>query len=140
MAKQAAREKNLLPIIAIVVAVLAAGFAAAWLYMQYQEKRSREIAYLRLPSVAISRDGHSISATFAIRTSAADAGWAAKNKIALEQVMKQALLSVDPDAVRAPGGLKALQEKVRETGNTTLQSERIQEVLVTDFLVSEGDL
>jgi flagellar basal body-associated protein FliL len=139
MANKAAREKNLLSVIAIVVAVLAVGFTAAWLYMQYQEKQSREITYLRLPSIAISRDGHSISATFAIRTSAADATWASKNKFALEQVMKQALLAVDPVAARAPGGLKALQDQVRETSNATLQSERIQEVLVTDFLVSEGD-
>lgn len=140
MSKKPVREKNLVTIVGIVLAVLAVGFGIAWLYMQYEEKQSRKITYLGLPPVAISRDGHSISATFAIRTSAADASWASKNKVALEQVMKQALLAVDPVEARAPGGLKALQDKVREAGNTTLQSERIQEVLVTDFLVSEGDL
>ncbi|HYD60342.1 MAG TPA: flagellar basal body-associated FliL family protein [Noviherbaspirillum sp.] len=139
MAKKAAREKNLKSVIAIVVAVLAVGFTAAWLYLQYREKQDREIAYLPVPTVAISRDGHSIRASFAIRTSAADAAWAAKNKAALEQVMSHALLEVDPVAARAPGGLQALQDKVRETSNALFQSERIQEVLVTDFLVSEGD-
>ena len=140
MAKKAARERNLLSIVAIVVAVLGAGFGAAWLYMQHKDKQSREIAYLGLPSVAISRDGHSIRATFAVRTSAADADWASKNRLALESVIKQALLAVDPAEARAPGGLKALQDKVREVANATLQSDRLQEVLVTDFLVSEGDL
>lgn len=139
MAKKAAREKNLLNVVAIAVVVLAVGFSAAWLYMQHREKLQREVTYLSLPSVAISRDGHSMRATFAIRTSRADAEWAAKNKTTLEQVMKKALLDADPVAARAPGGLLALQQKVREVGNATLQSERIQEVLVTDFLVSEGD-
>ena len=139
MAKKAAREKNLLSIVVIAAAVLAAGFGLTWLYMQHKEKQSREIAYLRLPPVAISRDGHSMSATFAIRTSVADADWASKNKFALEQVMKKALLEADPVAARVPGGLQAMQEKVREVANATLQSQRIQEVLVTDFLVSEGD-
>ena len=140
MAKKAASEKNLLPIVAAVVVILVVGFGSAWLYMQHKEKLNRDITYLKLPSVAISRDGHSISATFAVRTSAADAKWASKNKAALEQVMMQALLSADPVQARTPGGLQALQDKVRETGNATLQSDRIQEVLVTDFLVSEGDL
>ena len=140
MAKKAAREKNLRNIIAIVVAVLAVGFGSAWLYMQHKERQTREITYLKLSSVAISRDGHSMRATFAIRTSVADAAWASKNKSTLEQVMQRALLEADPVAARAPGGLTALQEKVREVSNATLQSQRIQEVLVTDFLVSEGDL
>ena len=139
MAKKAAREKNLRALVAIVVAVLGTGFGAAWLYMQHKEKQSREIAYMRLSPVAISRDGHSMSATFAVRTSLADAAWAAKNRSTLEQVMKSALLEADPVAARAPGGLQAMQEKVRETANARLQSDRIQQVLVTDFLVSEGD-
>lgn len=139
MAKKAAREKNLRSIIAIVIAFLAVGFAAAWFYLQYREKQNTEIAYLPLPSVAISRDDHSIRATFAIRTSAADADWAAKNKAVLEQVLSHALLEADPVESRTPAGLKALQDKVRAVSNATLQSERIQEILVTDFLVSEGD-
>ncbi|OWW22654.1 hypothetical protein [Noviherbaspirillum denitrificans] len=139
MAKQAAREKNLPLIIAIAIAVLAVGFGGAWLYMQHKEKLERQITYLKLPPVAISHDGFSMRATFAIRTSAADAEWATKNKSTLEQVMKKALLDADPVAAREPGGLQALQEKVRQVGNAALQSQRIQEVLVTDFLVSEGD-
>lgn len=140
MAKKAASEKNLLPIIAVVVVILVVGFGSAWLYMQHKEKQSREVSFLKLPSIAISRDGHSILASFALRTSAADADWASKNKGVLEQVMKQALLAVDPAEARASGGLQALQDKVRQAGNASLQSDRIQEVLITDFLVSEGDL
>ena len=140
MAKNSAHEKNLRNLIVAVVAVLAVGFGGAWLYMQQKEKQTSAITYLKLPSVAISRDGYSMRATFAVRTSAADAEWASRNRLSLAQVMQKALQEADPMATRSPGGLKALQERVREVTNTTLQSQRIQEVLVTDFLVSEGDL
>lgn len=140
MPKRPARDNLLVKAVAVVLVVLAAGFVLTWIYLQYADKQSREINYLRFPSVAISRDGHSISASFAVRTSAADAKWASRNKLALEQIMKQTLLAVDPVRVRAPNGLQALQETVRAASNVTLQTDKVQEVLVTDFLVSEGDL
>ena len=138
MPKRPAHD-NLLYVIGIVTVVLAVGFTLAWFYLQYADRQSREINYMKLPDVAISRDGHSISASFAVRTSAADAQWASQNKLALEQVMKQALLAVDPLRVRAPNGLQALQNTVRDASNLTLHTDKVQEVLVTDFLVSEGD-
>lgn len=141
MPKKPARDKHLLSIVGIVAVtvVLAACFAAAWIYLQREDRLSREISYLRIPSVSISRDGHSIAASFAFRTSAADGEWAARNKAALEQLMKKALLEADPVASRAPNALLGLQEQLRDTSNAALQTTRIQEVLITDFLVSEGD-
>lgn len=139
MSKQSARDIRLRYVIGIAAIVLAIGFSLAWLYTQQAEKKSREIVFLTVP-VAISRDGHSISASFAIRTSAADADWVAQNKAELELVMKRSLMAVDPVRVRQPGGLPLLQDTVREASNAALQTSRVQEVLVTDFLVSEGDL
>ncbi len=140
MPKRAARDSLLLYVIGAVMVALAIGFALAWLYLQYADKQSREIQYLTLRDVAISRDGHSISASFAIRTSAADAKWASQHKPVLEQVMTQALLAADPIRVRTPDGLQALQISVRDASNQTLHTDKVQDVLVTDFLVSEGDL
>lgn len=140
MSKQSARDKPLTSTVAIALAVLAVSFAAVWLYLQYTQKRNAEIRYLALPSVAISRDGHSISASFGVRTSGADADWAAKNKNALEQVMKRALMEVDPQRVRTPTGIQLLQNTLREASNAELRTDKVQEVLITDFLVSEGDL
>lgn len=140
MTKRHARDHLILKAIGVTLVVLAVGFGLAWFYLQHAERLSREITYLALPSIAISRDGHSISAGIAIRTSATDADWAKKNKSILEQTMKSALLEVDPVKVREPGGLKKLQETLRESSNARLQTTRVQEVVVTDFLVSEGDL
>lgn len=140
MMKRPARDRLILSVIGATLVILAAGFGLAWLYMQHAERQSREVAYLHLKSIAISRDGHSISASFGIRTSAADADWAEKNRAALEQTMKRMLVAVDPVQVRAPNGLKTFQDSLRDASNAALQTSRIQEVLITDFLVSEGDV
>lgn len=140
MTKRNARDRLILRAISVTLVILIVGFGLAWMYIQREERMSREINFLTLSSVAISRDGHSMSAGIAIRTSAADAEWAKANQGVLEQAMKSALLEVDPVKVRQPGGLKNLQETLRVTSNATLQTTRVQEVIVTDFLVSEGDM
>jgi hypothetical protein len=124
--------------------ILAVGFTLAWFYMQYREKLSSEVNFLMLPPIAISHSGHSMSATIAVQTSAADAGWASENKRALEQVVKRVLMEADPRKVSgvptAPAGLEALQHTLREACNVELRTTRVQDMLLTEFLVSEGDL
>lgn len=139
MPHRSGRDRLLLYAIVATIAVLAIGFPLARMYMQHVDRQNREIRFLQLPSIAISRDGHSIAASFAIRTSAGDAEWAKKNKPALEQVMQRALMALDPVSASAPGGLKAFQDTLRDASNSTLQTSQVQEVLITDFLVSEGD-
>lgn len=139
MPQRSARDRLLLYAVVATIAALAIGFPLARMYMQHVERQNREIRFLQLPSIAISRDGHSIAASFAIRTSAGDADWARKNKPALEQVMQRALMALDPVDASKPGGLKTFQDTLRNASNTALQTSQVQEVLITDFLVSEGD-
>lgn len=138
--KSGARDRLLPVAIATVVATLAVGFAAVWFYWQYTQKRSAETRYLTLPSIAISRDGHSIRAGLAVRTTGTDADWAAGNKRALEQIMARTLMEADPVRVRTPDGIAELQQAFRQAGNASLHTDKLREVLVTDLLVSEGDL
>ena len=138
--KKTKPDSKLSAIVGTVFGVLVIGFALGWFYLQHLEKQATEVSYLKLPSVAISRDGHSIAATFAFRTSAGDAEWATRNQQALEQVMRKVLLELDPEKVLAPNGLLTFQQGLRDAINTTMQTSRIQEVVVTDFLVSEADL
>ncbi|HJV51350.1 MULTISPECIES: hypothetical protein [Oxalobacteraceae] len=133
-------DKMLAFVIGIVLLVLVTGFAGVWFYFKQKERLSSEIVYLNVQDVAISRSGHSIRASFAVRTSGADAEWASANKQALEQLMKQALMEVDPQRALAPDGLPTLQASVRAASNASLRTDKVQEVLITDFLVSEGDL
>jgi len=122
------------------VRLLAASFTATWLYLQHRDQLRREMRYLTLPTVAISRDGHSMAATVAVRTSAADADWVAANKPALQQVTQQVLMEADPRRTQAPGGLQALQARLHAASNAALRTTGVQQVLLTDFLLSDGDL
>jgi len=144
MSTRNARDRWSVYTVGIALVVLAVGFALAWFYMQYRERLSREVSFLMLPPIAISHSGHSMSATIAVQTSAADAGWAAENKRALEQVVKRVLMEADPKKVAgvpaAPAGMDALQHTLREASNVELQTTRVQGMLLTEFLVSEGDL
>lgn len=140
MSQRSARDKLLITTVVTALVALALAFAAVWLYLQYAQKQQSEVRYLLLPSVAISRDGHSISASFGVRTNGANAAWAAENKNSLEQIMKRGLMEVDPQRVRAPNGIQQLQDTLREASNAALHTDKVQEVLVTDLLVSEGDV
>lgn len=119
--------------------LLLIAFAAAWWYLQHAERERQSSSYTSLKPVAISRGGHSIAATFAIKTSNADARWATQNRLGIQTALQQALLGVDPVQVRAPGGLHKLQREMQKSINGMLATDKVQEVVITDFLVSEGD-
>ncbi|MFC7515482.1 flagellar basal body-associated protein FliL [Herbaspirillum sp. GCM10030257] len=135
-----AKDRQLVLIIGIALLVLLLSFGGVWLYLQYAKKLRTQTNYLSLPSIAISRDGHSIRAGIAIRTSGEDAGWASKNQQAFEQVMKRALMAADPEKLRSEAGILAMQESLRDAGNDAIGHGKVREVLLTDLLISEGDL
>lgn len=134
-----AHDRWIFNTVAIVCALLVLGFAAGWAYLQYAERQRLSSSYTSLRPVAISQGGHSIAATFAVKTSDADLRWATQNRHALELALQQALLQVDPERALAPNGLRTLQQRLHGTVNSALGVDKVQEVVITDFLVSEGD-
>jgi flagellar basal body-associated protein FliL len=135
-----AKDHQLLLTIGIALLILLLSFGGVWLYLQYAKELRTQTNYLSLPSIAISRDGHSIRAGIAIRTSGEDASWASKNQLAFEQVMKRALMEADPKKLRSEAGIVAMQQSLRDAGNDALGHGKVREVLLTDLLISEGDL
>lgn len=132
-------RRAVLRIVLSACALLIIGFGAAWLYLQHAERQRLSSSYSTLERVAISRDGHSIAATIAIKTSDADQGWAARNRAGLEAAFQEALLQVEPEQVLAPGGLQVFQQGLDDVLNRRLGTDKVQQVVITDFLVSEGD-
>ncbi|WP_057288894.1 flagellar basal body-associated FliL family protein [Noviherbaspirillum sp. Root189] len=135
-----AKDRQLVLTIGIALLILLLSFGGVWLYLQYAKKLRTQTNYLSLPSIAISRDGHSIRAGIAIRTSGEDANWASRNQQAFEHVMKRALMEADPKKLRSEAGIVAMQESLRDAGNDALGHGKVREVLLTDLLISEGDL
>jgi hypothetical protein len=139
MQKPPQRDRSQRNTIVIALLALAVGFVAVWMYLQHAKKMDAEIRYLTLTRVAISHEGHSMAATVAIRTSGSDADWARRQQSALESAVKVALMEADPIHSRGPQGIPELQEKIRATSNKLLGTDKVQEAIITDFLVSEGD-
>lgn len=127
------------PIALAACAMVLVGFVCVWFYLQYAERQRVNSSFTRLERVAISRDGHSIAASVAIKTSDADLRWAARHREAMGVALQQVLLGLDPQRVRAPGALQTFQQGLDEALNRALRTDKIQQAVLTDFLVSEGD-
>lgn len=133
------QENRIFRILVVTCVLLALGFGGAWAYREYMQRQRMSSSYTNLKPIAISQGGHSIAATFAVKTSDADLRWAVQNRLGLEAALHEALLGVDPQRALAPGGLRELQRALQPRLNARLATDKVQEVVITDFLVSEGD-
>lgn len=139
MPKQAVRDRSVRTLVLVSIVALVVGFGAVWLYFERAQRLAAEVRFVTLPRVAISRDGHSMAATVAIRTDGNAADWAAGHQRGLKEAVKVALMEADPVAVRKPGGIADLQRDIADTCRRVLKTDKVQEAVITDFLVSEGD-
>lgn len=138
MSRQAARDNSLLVTVCATALLLCIGFAGAWFYLQHKARLRTEISFSKPVTVTTSTRTHSVAASFSIRTSRADAGWVDVNRQAMEQAVLIALASADLDAVLKPGGLRSFQSSLRNALNATLHTDKVEEVLLTDFLVGDS--
>ncbi|HJV53699.1 MAG TPA: flagellar basal body-associated FliL family protein [Noviherbaspirillum sp.] len=137
MSSKAARDNNLVVYsLLIVTAALAIGYAGAWWYRQHMEQLYNQVAYTPPLEIAITNDDYSMAAKLAIKTSAADSDWARQARRVLEDLVRERLGDADPKRLLAPNGLKAWQEALRDESNVRLHTDKVQEVLITDFVFS----
>lgn len=139
-ASSTTRDNSTLVTIVIGLLLTAVSFAGTWFFQQHRHQAALAelTSTYASPVPVITQTGeHSVAAKFVIRTSLADIAWVEANRKALEQVFQSALAQTDMKRVLAPGGLLTLQERLREEGNAALQTDKLQEVLLTDFLVGD---
>lgn len=135
-----ARDRSIVYTIAFAFVVLGIGFAYGWMHRQ-QAARLREQAasvYSNPVRVVAGTRYYSVAASFVVTTSGADAEWVKRNRSGLETAAKQVLATQDMRAVLAPHGLLALQSTLRDACNAALRTHKVQQVLVTDFLVGDS--
>lgn len=132
--KPPARERPIWRTVLIAAVVLLVGFAAAWIYLQRLDKLRKQTAYSKPVEVSAAVKGYTMRLSFAVRITGADTEWADKNGAAIEAVMKEALGNAQPLQLAAPNGMKQFENKVRATANARLDTDKVQEVVITDFL------
>lgn len=134
--RKAARDNLIAYAVLFVSTVLIAGFAGAWWYRQHQETLRGQVAYSQPVEVSFANQDYSMAATLAIKTSAADAAWVQETRRVLEQLVRERMNDADPKRLLAPNGLKAWQESLRDESNARLKTDKVQEILITDFVFS----
>lgn len=132
------KERSIVVTASLVVAALVVAFAMTWIYLQYASKVRADVAYAPFKPVVVRAQDYSIAASFVLQTSTADAAWVAKNQKQLEAVLQEALNEADANGIRAPNGLQALQVSLRNISNEALQTTKIQQVLLTDFIIQSN--
>lgn len=137
--KPAPRDRWTINTLLVSCALLLLAFLAVWAFLQYGDRQRRSSSYTSLKPVAVSQGGQSIGATFAVKTSDADVRWAVQNRKAIELALQETLLRIEARRVLAPNGLRELQAGLHDAVNGALGTDKVQEVVVTDFLVSAGN-
>lgn len=118
---------------------LVASLAAAWFYLQSQPRIEPRAAFVDTGPMVVSIDGYNIATRMAVQTSKADGDWANSNRSALIQVLNHALATSNPKTLLTPQGLQNLQTVLADAGNAAMQTAKIQNVLLTEFLIQVAD-
>lgn len=129
-------QHSLVLVIGAITALLVIGFASAWFYFKRSDRLENERVYSKPHEVAVAVKDYTVSATFAVRTNGKNAEWAGKKGAMMEDVVKETLMTASPQRILTPDGMREFQDRLRREINNRTESNRVQEVLVTDFLFS----
>lgn len=138
MAKPEPRDKFTLVTAGLVILLLVAVFVAIWFYRQDKLKTDLRQNYTVVGPLVISTDEYSVGTRMALETSANNAKWASENQPAIRALIESTLRSLDAEQVHAPGGLAALQLALTEAVNKGLKTDKVEQILLTDFLLQTG--
>lgn len=122
----------------IVFVLLAAAFGALWAYLRSAPSTLPRVAYVDTGPLVVTMEGYTVSTRLSVQTSQDDAEWARKNRAALIGAMQQALAQSDPRRMQHPAELEVLQTSLKRMGNNALHTAKIQDVLLTEFVIQEA--
>ncbi|MFT5962042.1 MAG: flagellar basal body-associated protein FliL [Burkholderiaceae bacterium] len=136
--KPKSRDKFTLVTTGLVILLLVASFAAVWFYRQNQLKTDLRQNYTLVGRMVVSTDEYSVGTDMALETSAENAEWASRNQPAIRAAIETTLRSLDAQQVRLPGGLAALQVALTAAVNKSMKTDKVEQILLTDFLLQTG--
>lgn len=135
MAKRPEKEYFLAFTVITLLALLLTGFYFTWMSGQSHDP----IAYAKFNSILITNQNYSIKTDISVQVASENEPWLAKNKKQLETVLRNSLANMDPKIATSPNGLQALQESLKDAGNGAFNTNSIQHVFFTDFILVPND-
>lgn len=130
-----ARDYSVFYIAAALLLFLTLAFGVAWYYVKDSPRMMFRSAYLDTGQMIVAVDGYSIAARFSVQTSKDNGDWAIENKKSIAGAIQKALVESDPHKMLTPSDLNTLQSSLRKNGNAFLQTDKIENVLLTEFLI-----
>lgn len=118
-----------------ILMLLVGGFIAAWLHVNSAPKIVVVTAYTQLGSMVIATQNHTIRANISIQTSKEHEEWGKKNKIVIDGIVKNYLADESTQKIIAKNNLATLQNTLKNLANTTLDTDKVEAILITDFLL-----
>ncbi len=122
-------------IIGGALAIVLIGMLSIWLYFSYISRPVSPSTYASFGPVVVRSSEFAIKATIAVQTRKEDAKWLASRKKELDFALQAALANVDLKRLREPEGITYVQTILLDAGNAALNTRKIEEVLLTDFIV-----
>lgn len=116
---------------------LLAGFCGAWYYLKNAQQSMLRASFIDSGPLVVVIDGWAIAARMSVETGESDSDWASTNKRAIVGVLQKALAESDPTKMRNPAEVEALQSRLKDASNAALGTEKIRNVMFTEFVVKQ---
>ena len=135
MASSNRRDRFVLIATCAMIGVLLCAFSASWLWWRQTHPAPIVLDYAMIGPLVVSTDAYSVSARLALQSDNADAAWVKQHEAAMRRVLESVLMSLEPQQVRAPGGLAELQVHLLEAIHRQLATDKVEQLLLTDFIL-----
>lgn len=135
MAKKAERDQ-LTTYVALIASVgLAAIGCGIWFYKAGQPVAPPQPSYLQLSLPTVHIQGYGVRADISIKADGEDDEWLKQNRETLDSLLQKTLVNADPDTIRTAEGLQKLQTHMAKVANTSLRSDKVRGVYLTNLLL-----
>ena len=135
MSKPAARDRFVTVTTTLIVTLLLTILATLWYFTQRAPAGPAPSHFAIIGPITLSTSEFSLTAGVAVQTNAENAEWAEKNRQALRRSVEATLNAVTPDEIHAAEGLIRLQHTLQDAIKRDLGADKVEQVLLTDFLI-----
>lgn len=104
---------------------------------KFANRNSAGLSYIELGQNVINVDGLVARMQATIQVDTGDAGWLQENKTQLDGSFKKAAVTLDLEALRNPENIPDAQLELQKRINHELNTDKVQAVLLTEFLIQE---
>jgi flagellar basal body-associated protein FliL len=138
--KKPGNDNRLAYILSIALFLIVMAFLLVWAQIQLPKRTYQpDIAYTEFNALRVHNHGYAMLANFSVQTAGSNAGWVRRHEKEIREVLRHAFANAEPEKLRNPEGMTALQGMLRDAVNAVYPDAHIENVLLTDFILQPQD-